>query len=146
MISVTVPSAAPVPERFAIAIHCPPAPPRLVATTGSPTAKMENALSAGAAPGSGMLSIGVNEQTGVPPAGYEQPYCAGFAIVRVLFARLSADTVPLTVTSWITAAAGSTQRHRTRRVMGRVWFTGTPSVVSTRDRQESINKAQGITL
>jgi hypothetical protein len=67
--------------------------------------------------------MGVYEQTGVPPAGYEQPYLAGFAIVRELLYLLCSDTVPLTVTSWITAAAGRTQRHSTRRMMGRMCFT-----------------------
>jgi hypothetical protein len=73
--------------------------------------------------------MGVYEQTGVPPAGYEQPYCAGFAMVRVLFAELCSDTVPLTVTSWITPAAGRTQRHRTRMAMGMRCFMIDPSVI-----------------
>jgi hypothetical protein len=61
-------------------------PPRLVATMGSPGLKTENALASGTVPVRDVLTRGVNEQTGVPPAGYIQPYCAGFAMVRVLFA------------------------------------------------------------
>jgi hypothetical protein len=85
--------------------------------------------------------MGVYEQVGVPPAGYEQPYRAGFAMVRVLFAELCSDTVPLTVTSSIAAAAGSTQRHRTRIAMGMMCFMADPSVI-IREWQGRLKRVQ----
>jgi hypothetical protein len=84
--------------------------------------------------------MGEYEQTGVPPAGYVQPYRAGFAMVMVLFALLSPDTEPLTVTSRIAAAAGSTQRHRMRMVRGMMCFMVVPSVI-IRQWQGKINSA-----
>jgi len=68
--------------------------------------------------------MGVYEQTRVP--------AAGFVMMVVLSSLWSEDTDPLTMISWITADAGRIQMHRIRRVMDKMCFMNSFSIVILR--------------